>query len=167
MRQTLRAVLLVTILLLGAGSLPSLPADAAQSRPGAAPPSVRLKAAVDRRRERMKQVGRAVRTLSGYGKGDVKDARQAQQAAAVVAAMARDMPALWPAGAAEGAAGGKTKAAAWTDRRGFEAEIAGFGTASAAMTSAAATGGPAAVSSQLAALGRTCRSCHAAYQVRD
>ena len=164
----MRGVLIIGAGLLAASVVAAQPVPQARGGARAVIPAGRAAvAAVDRRQERMKQVGRAIRTLTAFAKGDVQDPKHARQAAAVLVVAAREMPRFWPEGTAVGVGDSRSKPALWADRAALARQVASFPTAAAGVSQAAASGERNAVARELETLGRTCRSCHAAFQARN
>jgi cytochrome c556 len=160
------------LLIVGAGLLVAqtaaamvmLPEDHA---PGAKGGAARPVAAVEHRQAQMKQLGRSMKLLGAFAKGEVADAAQARQAGATLAQASRAMPALWPAGTWVGVGDSAAKASIWTEKAEFAARVAQFQTAAAAMNVAAASGDKAEVGRRLGPLGASCKACHTAYQAED
>jgi cytochrome c556 len=123
-------------------------------------------ALVDQRQARMKALGAATKTLTGFTKGDAP-AAEAGKAGAVVAAMGRDIHKLWPRGTAKGVSDSDAAPAIWTQRGRFNQRIVQFRRAAAAMNRAARTGDAAQVKAQLPAYGASCKACHTDFRLED
>jgi len=125
----------------------------------------RIAAFIDQRQARMKSLGAATKTLSGFAKGDATIA-DARKAAALLAAT-NNIDRWWPRGTAKGVHDSKASPAIWTDGRGFAQRVVQYRQATAAMNRAVATGDRAQVAAQLPALGASCKACHTAFQLKD
>ncbi len=124
-------------------------------------------AAIEQRQAGMKRIGASMKTLVGFSKGDVEDPAQARQAAATINSLARQSAGWWRPGTAVGVGKSKAKPEVWQQRRQFNAHLAAFRAAAAAMDRAARTGDRAKVGEQIKTLGGTCKACHDSYQVKS
>ena len=95
-------------------------------------------------------------------KGDVKTQAFA---AGAIAAWARALPGLFPAGSD----GGTTKAlpTAWSDRAGFEKAAATLATEAAELANIAKAGDQAGFAAQWGVVRNACSACHDKYRVAD
>ncbi|MEO1748450.1 MAG: cytochrome c [Pseudomonadota bacterium] len=122
--------------------------------------------AIAERKAAMKSVGGAMRTLVGFARGQADyDAAAALAAFTTMNEVAGRYGDLFPEGSE---AGGDTKAAPaiWTDRAGFDAEVAKFQVNTASAIDAA----PADVDAFRAVfgpVGASCGSCHEKYQLSN
>ena len=123
-------------------------------------------AVIDARQAQMKQLGGAMKTLSGYAKGD-GDLAQARAAAALVSRAGASMPHLFPAGTGVGVGDSSTRSTLWKERDQFAARVAQFQTAAAGLNAATARGDRAEVGQRLGAVGASCKACHEKWQVKD
>ncbi|MEO0544400.1 MAG: cytochrome c [Pseudomonadota bacterium] len=122
--------------------------------------------AIAERKAAMKSVGGAMRTLVGFARGQADyDAAAALAAFTTMNEVSQRYGGLFPEGSETG---GDTKAAPaiWSDRAGFDAEVAKFQTNTAAAIAAA----PADVDAFRAVfgpIGASCGSCHEKYQLSN
>ena len=123
-------------------------------------------AVIDARQAQMKQLGGAMKTLSGYAKGEGELA-QARGAAALMSRAGASMPHLFPAGTAVGVGDSSTRASLWKERDQFAARVAQFQTAAAGLNAATARGDRGEVGQRLGAVGASCKACHEKWQVKD
>lgn len=120
--------------------------------------------AIAERQQAMKSVGGAMRVVGGMARGQVDfDAAAALEAFETMNEVAGRYGSLFPEGSETG---GETEAkdTIWSDRAGFEAEIAKFESATAAAVAAA----PQDMDSFRAAfgpVGQSCGSCHEVYRI--
>lgn len=116
------------------------------------------------RQQAMKSVGGAMRVVGGMARGTTDfDAMAALEAFQTMNEVAGRYASLFPEGSETG---GDTEAkeTIWTDRAGFEAEVAKFETATAAAIAAA----PQDLDSFRAVfgpVGQSCGSCHEGYRI--
>ena len=118
-------------------------------------------AAVAARQAGFKKMGGAMKALNDQLKSDApaKDAMTA--AARVLAATAREQPALFPAGS--GASAGVANDALttiWSDRATFDAQMAKLIAESGKLVAVTNGGDVAAIRAQAKATGATCAACH-------
>ena len=147
-------------LAIGALSAALLAVPAVHAQGGAAPT-----AQVEQRQSRMKALGGAMKTLTGFSKGEAP-AAEARKAAAVLAAAGRGMPGWWPRGTGVGAGDSEALPVIWTDQPRFRQQLAAFRTASAQMDAAARTGDAAKVGAALRAVGGSCKGCHDGFRLK-
>ena len=120
---------------------------------------------IDQRQARMKGLGAAMKTLTGFSKGEAT-AADVRKAASVLTG-ARDMHRWWPRGTAKGVGDSKASPAIWIEQPRFQQRIAEFRKAGVMMDKAARSGDATRVRAQLPALGGSCKACHTAYQLKD
>ena len=123
-------------------------------------------AVIDARQGQMKQLGGAMKTLSGYARGD-GDLAQARAAAALVSRAGASMPHLFPVGTGVGVGDSNARLTLWEERDQFAARVAQFQTAAAGLNTATARGDRAEVGQRLGAVGASCKACHEKWQVKD
>lgn len=120
--------------------------------------------AIAERQQAMKSVGGAMRVVGGMARGQVDfDAAAALEAFETMNEVAGRYGSLFPEGSETG---GDTEAkdTIWSDRAGFEAEVAKFESATAAAIAAA----PQDLESFRAVfgpVGQSCGSCHEGYRI--
>ena len=134
---------------------------AVQAQGGANPAAL-----VEQRQGRMKALGGAMKTLTGFSKGDAS-AADATKAAGVLAAAGRGMPGWWPRGTATGVGDSEALPAIWSDQPGFRRQLAAFRTASAQMDAAAKSGDATKVGAALRVVGGSCKGCHDGYRLKN
>lgn len=126
--------------------------------------SVSAQDAIAERQQAMKSVGGAMRVVGGMARGKTDfDAMAALEAFQTMNEVAGRYASLFPEGTETG---GDTEAkeTIWTDRTGFEAEVAKFESATAAAIAAA----PQDLDSFRAVfgpVGQSCGSCHEGYRI--
>ncbi len=133
---------------------------AVQAQGGRAPADL-----VEQRQGRMKALGGAMKTLTGFSKGEGQ-APDAAKAAGVLAAAGKAMPGWWPRGTAVGVGDSEAGPAIWTDANGFKQRLAAFASASAQMDAAAKTGDAVKVGGALRVVGGSCKGCHDEYRIK-
>lgn len=120
----------------------------------------------EKRHELMEDVGGAAKKIGQMLKGETEfDAAVANEALLVWAGAAEPFGDLFPEGSETGF-DTEAKATIWSDRLGFEEELALFGERSAA----AAEARPQDLEALKAAAGpvfKVCKSCHEGYRVED
>jgi len=118
------------------------------------------------RHELMEDVGGAAKTIGQMLKGEAPfDAVAAQEALVVWAGAAEPFGGMFPEGSESGF-DTEAKSTIWTDRAGFDEQLAAFGDAAAAAAAAA----PQTLEDLQAAAGpvfKVCKSCHESYRVDD
>ena len=119
---------------------------------------------IKQRQDNRKETAATMRSIKGVidAKGDVKTQAFA---AGAIAAWARALPGLFPAGSD----GGTTKAlpTVWSDRAGFEKAAATLATEAGKLADLAKTGDQAAFATQWGVVRGACSACHDKYRVAD
>lgn len=118
---------------------------------------------VNQRQENMKQLGGAMKVLSGYVKGEA-DQAAASKAAQVLVDVGGQMQEWWPEGTAVGVGDSEAKPAIWTETEKFNANIEKMKAATPALLAAVQSSDSGATGKQLGAVGATCKGCHQDYK---
>lgn len=118
-------------------------------------------AAITTRQANYKKMGAAMKVLKDQISSGSVNKATAVAAARTLASTGRLQVQLFPAGSGP-TAGVKTDAlpAIWTNRNGFNGEMAKFIAASDKLVAAAGTGNADALGAQFKVVGGTCASCH-------
>jgi cytochrome c556 len=118
------------------------------------------------RHELMEDVGGAAKTIGQMLKGEAPfDAAAAQEALQIWADSAEPFGDMFPEGSETGF-DTEAKSTIWTDRAGFDEQLAAFGEAAAAAVAAS----PQTLEELQPAAGpvfKVCKSCHESYRVDD
>lgn len=135
-----------------------VPALAMAASPAAAPA---VQSAIAHRQTGYKNMGAAMKALSGELKSAAPARDVMVRSAQTIAAVAREQGQLFPAGS--GASSGfRTDALPniWTDRATFDGLIGRLVTESGKLAAVASGGDAAAIGAQFKATGATCAACH-------
>ncbi|HWD28673.1 MAG TPA: cytochrome c [Rhizomicrobium sp.] len=104
-------------------------------------------------------------TFASLKQGAEGDVSKLGFPAKALASWAAVLPTLFPAGTGPGQAGDtEAKAEIWTNRAGFEARAADYGSATAKLADLAKAGDSAGFTAQLAVVKKACDSCHADFK---
>jgi len=123
--------------------------------------------AITERQNLMKTNGGAAQQLNPIVRGQAPWNQQTAIAQAqALSAGASRMPALFPAGTAQGQGAGTTRAAPaiWSNASGFQAEIAKFGQEGARLVQLAQNNDEAGFKEQFPKVAAVCGSCHTAFR---
>jgi cytochrome c556 len=126
-------------------------------------------AAITRRQDGMKQIGRTFKGINDQLKTSAPDAQALKLGSAQLAQLARQVPSFFPAGSGPGT-GIKTEAKAdiWARPADFHAKAVALADATHALADAAAkSSDPAVLTPLVHQVGGACKACHETYKTED
>ena len=123
---------------------------------------------VAHRQDEMKKQGKAIKALMTFAKGQGGTLAEVAQNAEIIHQISLTVPDLFPAGTAVGVDDSGAKPEIWTEGDHFKQLAAAVTKESATLSqlARAASADPAAVSAQVAAVGKACGACHESYRAR-
>lgn len=155
----MRSLLTRSVLAFGAAALAIGVTTSGVARPAAEAPKPEALVAARQAAFRL-NVASFLGLKAAIARGD--DVKTLALPAGAMAAWARAMPGLFPAGAITPQS--KALPSVWSDRQGFEAAAADMALAAAKLNELAKAGDAAGVQAQFAVLGGTCAACHDKYR---
>jgi cytochrome c556 len=134
---------------------------------GAAVAQVPPAKVIETRQANYKQIGKAFKAIRDQYKSDAPDLATIQKNAAIIAALAPQIPSWFPAGT--GPSAGKTEAlpAIWEKPADFKAAANRLATESAKLKTLADAGDLAGAGAQVKAVGASCGGCHDNFKKKD
>lgn len=132
----------------------------------ALPEADRPIAVIQYRQNVMKSMGSHMRALQAIANAEVGFDHAAMHSEAIAAA-ARALPSLFPAGTGPDTARTAARPEAWSDSKGFGAAAAALETKTGRLLTAARGGDRTALRAPFAAVVRACNNCHDQYRLKD